>query len=48
MEKYKQLQKVKEIYENGQNIIQYLKSISKNETNTIIFDVIKPLYQSSK
>jgi len=46
MEKYKQLQKVKEIYENGQNIIQYLKSISKNETNTIEDILISYDFQS--
>lgn len=35
MEKLKQLQKIKELYANGDNIIQYLKSIGNNDTNTI-------------
>ncbi|MBO9153966.1 methyltransferase domain-containing protein [Chitinophaga sp. GCM10012297] len=35
MEKFKQLQKIKEIYDQGGNIIQYLKSIGKNRANTI-------------
>lgn len=35
MEKFKQLQKIKELYAKGENIIQYLKSIGKNEKNTI-------------
>lgn len=35
MEKFKQLAKIKEIYANGGNIIKYLKSVNKNELNTI-------------
>jgi ubiquinone/menaquinone biosynthesis C-methylase UbiE len=35
MEKFKLLQKLKEIYSNGQNIIQYLKSISNDNQNNI-------------
>ncbi len=35
MEKFKQLQKIKELYSKGENIIQYLKSIGNNELNTI-------------
>ncbi len=35
MEKFKQLQKIKELYANGGNIIQYLKSIGSNDKNTI-------------
>lgn len=34
MEKFKQLHKIKELYEKGGNIIQYLKSIGQNEVNT--------------
>lgn len=34
MENLKQINKIKEIYANGQNIIQYLKSISGNKKNT--------------
>src|SRR3989338_4995090 len=34
MEKFKQLQKIKELYEKGGNIIEYLKSIDNNDTNT--------------
>lgn len=35
MEKFKQLQKIKEIYSKGENIIQYLKSIAGNKLNSI-------------
>jgi uncharacterized protein YbaR (Trm112 family) len=35
MEKFKQLRKIKEIYDNGGNIIQYLKSIGNNDVNSI-------------
>jgi len=35
MEKYKQLQRIKELYAKGDNIIQYLRSINNNDTNTI-------------
>lgn len=35
MEKFKQLQIIKEIYSKGENIIQYLKNIGKNDKNTI-------------
>lgn len=35
MKKFKQLQRIKELYSKGENIIQYLKSIGGNECNTI-------------
>ncbi len=35
MEKFKHLQRIKEIYAKGENIIQYLKNISKSESNSI-------------
>lgn len=35
MEKFKQLQKIKEIYANGGNIIQYLKGVGSSDRNTI-------------
>ena len=35
MEKFKQLQKIKELYEKGENIIQYLKKIGNNKLNSI-------------
>lgn len=35
MKKFKQLQRIKELYSKGENIIQYLKSIGGNERNTI-------------
>jgi len=35
MEKFKYLEKIKDIYLKGENIIQYLKSISNNEKNSI-------------
>lgn len=46
MEKFKQLQKIKELYSNGDNIIQYLKSIGNNETNTIEDILISYDFQS--
>lgn len=35
MKKFQQLKKIKEIYENGENIIQYLKGIGQNEINEV-------------
>lgn len=35
MDKFKQLQKIKELYERGENIMHYLKSIGHQEKNTI-------------
>lgn len=46
MEKFKQLQKIKELYSNGENIIQYLKSIGNNEKNTIEDILISYDFQS--
>lgn len=46
MEKFKQLKKIKEIYDNGGNIIQYLKSIGKNDTNSIEDILISYDFQS--
>ena len=46
MEKFKQLQKIKEIYAKGDNIIQYLKSIGKNDINTIEDILISYDFQS--
>jgi len=46
MEKIKQLQKIKELYAKGENIIQYLKSIGNNETNTIENILISYDFQS--
>ena len=40
MKKIKQLQKIKEVYAKGGNIIQYLKSIDGNETRTTIEDIM--------
>lgn len=46
MEKFKQLQKIKELYAKGDNIIQYLKSIGNNDTNTIEDILISYDFQS--
>tara|TARA_R100001143_G_C3360947_1_gene135573 strand:+ start:11995 stop:12933 length:939 start_codon:yes stop_codon:yes gene_type:complete len=46
MEKYKQLQKIKALYERGENIIQYLKNISANNSNTIEDILISYDFQS--
>lgn len=46
MEKFKQLQKIKEIYAKGDNIIQYLKSIGNNDSNTIEDILISYDFQS--
>ncbi len=46
MEKFKQLKKIKEIYDNGDNIIQYLKSIGKENTNSIEDILISYDFQS--
>ena len=46
MEKFKQLQKIKERYERGENIIQYLKSIDNDDTNTIEDILISYDFQS--
>jgi ubiquinone/menaquinone biosynthesis C-methylase UbiE len=46
MEKFKQLQKIKELYSKGENIIQYLKSIGKNEKNTVEDILISYDFQS--
>ena len=46
MEKFKQLQKIKELYSKGENIIQYLKSIGNNEKNTIEDILISYDFQS--
>lgn len=34
MDKFKQLQRIKELYANGENIIEYLRSIGNKDTNT--------------
>lgn len=46
MDKFKQLSKIKEIYANGENIIKYLKSISKNKQNAIEDILISYDFQS--
>lgn len=46
MEKFKQLKKIKEIYDSGGNIIQYLKSIGNNDTNSIEDILISYDFQS--
>jgi ubiquinone/menaquinone biosynthesis C-methylase UbiE/uncharacterized protein YbaR (Trm112 family) len=46
MQKFKQLQKIKELYAKGGNIIKYLKSIGKNKTNTIEDILISYDFQS--
>lgn len=46
MEKFKQLQKIKDLYANGENIIQYLKSIGNNDVNTIEDILISYDFQS--
>jgi len=46
MEKFKQLQKIKELYSKGENIIQYLKRIGNNEKNTIEDILISYDFQS--
>jgi hypothetical protein len=35
MEKLKELNKIKKLYENGGNIIQYLKSMDNNSMNSL-------------
>ena len=40
MEKFKQLAKIKEVYGNGGNIIQYLKSINNNDKQNTIEDIL--------
>lgn len=46
MEKLKQLKIIREVYSNGQNMIKYLKSIGKNEGNTIEDILISYDFQS--
>lgn len=46
MEKFKHLQKIKELYQKDENIIQYLKKISKNESNNIEDILISYDFQS--
>jgi SAM-dependent methyltransferase len=46
MEKFKYLQKVKDIYSKGKNIIQFLKSIDQKELNTIEDILISYDFQS--
>lgn len=46
MEKFKHLQKIKEIYSKNENIIQYLKSIGNDEKNTIEDILISYDFQS--
>ncbi len=46
MEKFKHLQKIKEIYEKGENIIQYLKNISDTKTAGIEDILISYDFQS--
>ncbi len=46
MEKFKHLQKIKELYAKGENIIQYLKSIDNSESNTIEDILISYDFQS--
>lgn len=46
MEKFKYLQKIKEIYARGENIIQYLKQVGKNQMNSIEDILISYDFQS--
>lgn len=46
MEKFKQLQKIKDIYSKGGNIIKYLKQVGKNKTNSIEDILISYDFQS--
>jgi ubiquinone/menaquinone biosynthesis C-methylase UbiE/uncharacterized protein YbaR (Trm112 family) len=46
MDKYKQLQKIKELYDKGENIIQYLKKTGNNESNSIEDILISYDFQS--
>src|SRR5918993_901243 len=46
MEKFKHVQRIKEVYAKGDNIIKYLKTISNNETNTIEDILISYDFQS--
>jgi ubiquinone/menaquinone biosynthesis C-methylase UbiE/uncharacterized protein YbaR (Trm112 family) len=46
MNKFKYLSKIKSIYEEGGNIIQYLKSIEKNELNSVDDILISYDFQS--
>lgn len=46
MNKFKHLSKIKSLYEEGGNIIQYLKSIEKNEINSIDDILISYDFQS--
>lgn len=46
MEKFKHLQKIKKLYAEGGNIIEYLKGIGKNESNTIEDILISYDFQS--
>ncbi len=46
MEKFKHLQKIKEIYERGENIIQYLNRIGNNNLNTVEDILISYDFQS--
>lgn len=46
MEKFKHLQKIKELYDNNENIIQYLKRIGKNDVNSIEDILISYDFQS--
>jgi ubiquinone/menaquinone biosynthesis C-methylase UbiE/uncharacterized protein YbaR (Trm112 family) len=46
MEKFKHIQKIKELYSKGENIIQYLRSLSNNEKNTFEDILISYDFQS--
>lgn len=46
MEKFKHLQRIRELYMNGGNIIQYLKSIGDNDLNTMEDILISYDFQS--
>ncbi len=46
VEKFKQLKKIKEVYDGGGNIIQYLKSIGKDDANSIEDILISYDFQS--
>ncbi len=46
MDKFKQINKVKDIYANGGNIIKYLKSLNKKDQNTIEDILISYDFQS--
>ena len=46
MEKFKQLQKIKEVYAKGENMIKYLKGIGQNKSNAIEDILISYDFQS--